>query len=259
LLPHAASYIGKTISPIDDYKQMKFNIYQIDEHYLNVELEKIEGTLKNENLENVGWNGNGEQWSGATFVMFTPRPTMEFERRKKELAIPVLMENCNKKWAIQSEYLQQMCRQEQTVRYLSCLSPAGILKHIAASLCRTGIDSELHFMSQVRQFHDVFYGYYVQNKLFSSYEYFTMQKESEFPNNWDEAFEQQKQWKNEAKPEKWSGYRTVNTQSFPRFAVVQPTLSDDLSEQIYLVAGILIACILLFWLSFMAFIKYDVR
>jgi ABC-type transport system involved in multi-copper enzyme maturation permease subunit len=262
LLPHAASYIGKTISPIDDYKQVKFNTYQIDEHYLNVEREKIEKTLENENLKQVGINGTSNKWNGATIVMFTPRPTMEYERRKKELSTPVLMENCDKKWAIQSEYLQQVCRQEQTVRYFSCLSPAGILRYIAASLCRTGINSELHFMSQARQFHDVFFGYFVQNKLFSSYEYFTMQKESEFPNDWDEAREQKKKWETEAKPEGRNDYRSfapVNTQSFPHFTCVQPTLGDDLYEQIYLVAGIIVTCILLFWLSFMAFIKYDIR
>ena len=68
------------------------------------------------------------------------------------------------------------------MRYLSCLLPAGVFKYIAASLCRTGIDSEVQFMSQARQFQDVFFGYYVQNRIFSSYAYFTSQNENTFPN-----------------------------------------------------------------------------
>jgi hypothetical protein len=187
---------------------------------------------------------------------------MAYERRKKELANPILLANCDRKWAIQSDYLQQVYRQEKTVRYLSCLSPAGLFKQLAATLCRTGIDSEVSFMNQARQFQDAFYGYFVQNRIFSSYAYITMQKEEDLPNDPDEANAQIGDWKNTAKPEStfdFSSFEYADTQSFPRFTHVQPTLSNDLYEQMYLIAGILITCILLFWFSFVSFIKYDVR
>jgi ABC-type transport system involved in multi-copper enzyme maturation permease subunit len=263
LLPNAASYIGKNLSPVEDYTQVRFNTAQIDKHFWDVQDKEVEETLKNENLRLEGyqycWAGD---WDGGTAVLFTPRGSMEYERRKKELVNPILLANCDKKWAIQSDYLQQVYRQEKTVRYLSCLSPAGILKQMAASLCRTGVDSEVQFMNQARQFQDVFYGYYLQNGIFSSYAYFTMQKESEFPENWEESSAQANRWREEAKPAStfdFSWFQPIDTQSLPRFAYAQPTLGSDLYEQLYLIAGILIVCILLFWLSFMSFIKYDVR
>jgi ABC-type transport system involved in multi-copper enzyme maturation permease subunit len=263
LLPNLASYTGKIISPIDDYKQLRFNTGQIDKHWWNVQSKEVEETLKNENLF---LDGYAYCWAydldGANATLFTPRESMKYERRKKELVDPILLANCDKKWAIQSAYLQQLYRQEKTVRYLSCLSPVGILKHITASLCRTGIDSEMQFMNQARQFQDVFYGYYMQNGIFSSYAYFTMQKESDFPEDWDESGRQASKWEKEAKPTStfdFSSFEPINTQSLPRFVYAQPTLGNDLYEQLYLIAGILIVCILLFWLSFMSFIKYDVR
>jgi ABC-type transport system involved in multi-copper enzyme maturation permease subunit len=263
LLPNAAAWFGKIISPVDDYKQVKYNTGQIDKQWWDVQSQEIVKILESENLKMEGTMiGMGGDWDGLNFTIFQPKGSAAYARRMRELSTPILLDNCDKKWAIQSDYLQQIYRQEKTVRYLSCLSPAGILKQVAASLCRTGADSEVQFMNQARLFQDVFYGYLVQNKIFSSYAYFTPQKESELPADWDEAQAQQDQWKNEAKPESTfdvSSFGYMDTQSFPRFTYAQPTLGDNMLEQIYLIAGILIVCILLFWLSFMSFIKYDVR
>jgi hypothetical protein len=187
---------------------------------------------------------------------------MEYERRKKELINPILLDNCDWKWAIQSAYLQQVYHQEKTVRYLSCLSPAGIFKLVAASLCRTGMDDETYFMDQARQFQDTHYGYFVQNKIFSSWAYFAIQKEEDFPNTWEEGGEQEGRWREEMKINPMYGYSSfgyLDTSDLPRFAYVPPTLGSELYEHVYLIAGILIACILLFWCSFVSFIGYDVR
>jgi ABC-type transport system involved in multi-copper enzyme maturation permease subunit len=263
LLPNAAAWIGKSIAPTDDYKQVRFNTYQIDKQWWDVQSKEVDETLKSENLRLEGYAFCWDYgWDGAHAVMFTPRGSMEYERRQKELANPILLDNCDKKWAIQSGYLQQVYRQEKTVRYLSCLSPAGILRQVAASLCRTGVDSEVHFMDQVRLFQDAFYAYFVQNRLFSSYAYFTPQQESDFPSSWEESHAQVNSWRTEAKPTSTFDFSSIayqDTQAFPRFGYVQPTLGDDLYEQLYLIAGILMACILLFWLSFLSFIRYDVR
>jgi ABC-type transport system involved in multi-copper enzyme maturation permease subunit len=265
MLPNAASWIAKNISPVKDYKMLQFETGQIDKQWRDVQSKEVEKTLQNENLKLMGYSiCMGGDMDGGQLVYFTLRPTMEYERRKKELANPVLLENCARKWAIQSDYLQEVYRQERIVRYLTSLSPAGILKQIAASLCRTGTDSEVQFMNQARQFQDVFFGYYVQNRIFSSYEYFTSQKESDFPNNREEVSMQVSRFMEEhSNLKSVMDYRnamgTVDTQNLPRFTYAQPTLGNDLYRQLYLIAGILVACILLFWFSFVSFIKYDVR
>jgi ABC-type transport system involved in multi-copper enzyme maturation permease subunit len=263
LLPGAATWFGKIITPTEDYMHLQYKTQEVDNQWWNVQSKEVEEILKNENLNGgmqmINWSGD---WDGNNAMMFTPRPTMEYERRKKELANPMLLGNCDKKWAIQSDYLQRVYRQEKTIRYLSCISPAGILKHISASLCRTGMDAEVNFMDQTRRFQDVFYGYFVQNKIFSSYAYISPQDESEFPADDEGAWAQYQKWDSETEREgtfdlSSFGYR--DTGSFPRFAYTQPTVGNDLYEQIYLIFGIVIVCIVLFWLSFMSFIKYDVR
>jgi ABC-type transport system involved in multi-copper enzyme maturation permease subunit len=263
LLPNTATLLGKNISKTQDYKQLEHNIELINKEFWDIQYNEIENTLKTENLALEGYNycADGD-WDGGFMIFFTPRSSMEYERRKKELTNPVLLNNSDKKWTIQSAYLQQLYQQEKTVRYFSCLSPSEIFKQVASSLCKTGMKSEVHFMDQVRQFQDVFYGYFLQNKIYASYAYFTPQKESDFPENWEEANNDAATWKEAAKPEStfdFSSFGYINTSGFPQFTYIQPTLGDDLINQIYLLAGMLIACILLFWLSFISFLRYDIR
>jgi ABC-type transport system involved in multi-copper enzyme maturation permease subunit len=265
LLPNAAAYLGKSITPTDDYKQMKFNTGEIDKRFQDVQMKEIRQILENENLKHEGYyNCSGQDWDGGYLIYFSLRTTMEYERRQKELANPILLENCDVKWAIQAEYLRQVYRQERTVRYLSCLSPAGIFKYVASSLCRTDAGSEVQFMDQARQFQDMFFGYFVQNGTFSSYTWFTSDDESKFSDNWEDCNKRAAQfYKDNPILNSYRKYKealgTVDTGNLPRFAYVQPTLGNDLYAQLRLIAGILIACILLFWLSYMSFIKYDVR
>jgi len=263
LLPNAATYLGKNITKVEDYKQLTFNTQQINKEFWDKQYGEVQKILKDEGLELTGWSICADSdWDGCSFTLFTPRTCMEYERRQKELLNPILLANCDKKWAIQQNYLQQLYRQEKTVRYLSFLSPAEIFKQLSAMLCRTGMESEVSFMEQARMFQDMFYGYFVQNRIFSSYAYFTPQKEPEFPESWEDAGTQENAWKETAKPEstfdlKSFGY--MDTSGFPHFVFVQPTLGNDLQGQLYLLAGIIIVCLLLFWFSFVSFIKYDVR
>jgi hypothetical protein len=119
-------------------------------------------------------------------------------------------------------------------------------------------------MNQARQFQDLFFGYYLQNGIFSSYAYFTSQDENTFPENMDEGIKQNEQFKQRLPDahsfvDVYKALDRVDTRSLPRFAYAEPTLGNDLYGQLYLAAGILIACILLCWLSYMSFIRYDVR
>ena len=263
LLPSAAGYLGKNITKAEDYKQLTFKTMQIDGEFWNKQHEEVTKILNDEGLKYEGWNYcSGWDWDGGHLIFFTPRSSMEFERRQKELVNPILLENSDRKWAIQQDYLQQLYRQEKTVRYLSYLSPAEIFKQLSAVFCRTGMESEVNFMNQVRMFQEIYYRYFTQNRFFSSFAYFTPHKESEILDTWEECGVQENAWKESVKREStfdFSSFGYVDTSEFPRFVYIQPTLGKDLQSQLYLMAGIVLACLLLFWFSFVSFTKYDVR
>jgi len=263
LLPNAAAYIGKNITKVEDYKQLTFNTQQVDREFWEKQ-EEFYQTLIDEGYNPEMQFGMNSGWDmdGPNMMFFAMRWVMEAQRRYKELANPVLLANCDKKWSLQSDYLQQIYRQEKTVRYFSFLSPAEIFKQLAVLLCNTGMENEVSFMNQVRQFQDVYYGYFVQNKIYSSYAYMTPQKEEDFPETREEAEEKEREWRSTAKPESTfdtSSFGYLDTSNLPRFVYVQTTLGNDLKSQMYLLTGTLMVCFLLFWFSFVSFIKYDVR
>ena len=263
LLPNAAGYLGKNITKVEDYKQLTFNTQQIDRDFFD-RYQEFEKTLIDEGYNTLiqlnltsGWD-----MDGPNMMFFNLRWVMEAQRWYKELVNPVLLDNCDKKWSLQSDYLQQVYRQEKTVRYLSFLSPAEIFKQLSVLLCHTGMENEVSFMNQVRQFQDVYYGYFIQNKIYSSYAYMTPQKEEDFSETQEESEAKQNEWRNTAKPESTfdtSSFGYLDTSDLPRFVYVQALLGNDLKSQLYLLAGILMVCLLLFWFSFVSFIKYDVR
>jgi hypothetical protein len=244
---------------------MNYSLAAINNTWWTMHEKEVNSILNREfpGLRRAYYNSFGSDWDGTRLLMFGTKSLMEYERRKKELVNPIIMQKCDEKWAIQSDYLQQLYRQERTVRYLSYLSPAGIFKHIASVICRTGADSEIHFMDQARQFHDTYYGYFEQNRIFYSYAYFTGMDESEFSD--DEEYIRSLKYRFEKEHSGLnlrnypSAMKKVDTSHLPRFTYAPPPLGNDLYEQLRLIAGILIAYILLFWLSFVSFIKYDVR
>jgi ABC-type transport system involved in multi-copper enzyme maturation permease subunit len=266
LLPNIAAYLGKNITQVDDYKKVRYNISAINNIWWSVQEKEVDSILSKEfQGRDLGpyFNSFSGGWDGVHLVMYAKKSLMEYERRTKELVVPIILQKCDEKWAIQSDYLQQLYHQEKTVRYLSYLSPAGIFKHVASVICRTGSDSEIHFMNQARQFHDTYYGYFEQTKLFYSYAYFTIMDESEFSDDREYLMGLRDQFAAAHPDMNFTDYpsvmKKIDTSHLPRFTYAQPTLGNDLYEQLQLIAGILIAYILLFWLSFVSFIKYDVR
>jgi ABC-type transport system involved in multi-copper enzyme maturation permease subunit len=56
LLPNAVAWLGKSISPVKEYSLLEFETGEIDKEWWNVQLNEVEETLKNENLQNGGYN-----------------------------------------------------------------------------------------------------------------------------------------------------------------------------------------------------------
>ena len=124
------------------------------------------------------------------------------------------------------------------------------------------MESHVYFMDQARIYREQFYNYYKQNKIFSSYGYFTPHKDEEIPKTQEEAEQMQAQWRAKAKPQSTfdiSSLGYIRTEGLPRFTYHERGIVDGLSEQLWIFAGLIAACILLVWTTYRSFINYDVR
>ncbi|MCX6262267.1 MAG: ABC transporter permease subunit [Bacteroidia bacterium] len=262
LLPNAMSYLGKNIVKSDNYSIVRLNTGDLDNEFwkkygeLQKKVENETGMTAHHCNLCAGWN------YGMIMMCFTPIADMNYTRRMHELAAPMVLDYAIKKWQLQEAYLNRLYHQQKIIKYLSCLSPSEILKYVSASLCKSDMESHIDFMERARSYREVFFDYYKENKIFSSYNYFSPHKESEIPKTQEEAEKMQAQWRSTAKPESTfdlSSLGYVQTAGLPRFTYSERGIIDGLSDQLWIFAGLIAACALLIWITYRSFIKYDIR
>lgn len=261
LLPNAMSYLGKNLVKIDNY-----NIVQIGMNDINTEFwdkyNDLQKKVHDEGLNSNGWNICSGYNYGPIMLCFTPRPNMQFERRMHELAAPLVLDYANKKWQLQKAYLDKLYRQQKMIKYLSCISPSEIMKYVSASLCKTSMESHVSFMEQSRNYRNAFFNYFKAKKIFSSYKYFAPENEADFPADWNEAGQKYSNWKANAKPNSTfdlSSLGYADTSDLPRFIYQEKSILNGLIDQLGLLTGLIVACIILFWLTYRSFLNFDVR
>jgi ABC-type transport system involved in multi-copper enzyme maturation permease subunit len=263
LLPNAMSYLGKNLVKSENYSIVKLNMGDSENEYWK-KLRDIYNQLENE----TGMHSHncnlclGINSGVGSMMLFTPLNHMNFQRMLNERMVPMILELATKNWHLQEAYLQRLYLQQKMIKYLSCLSPSEIFKYVSASLCKSDMESHVDFMDQARNYREHFFNYYKENKIFSSYSYFTPHKESDIPKTQEEAEQMQAQWRSKAKPESTfdvSSFGYISTAGLPRFTSNGRGIIDGLSDQLLIFTGLIAACIVLIWITYRSFINYDVR
>lgn len=262
LIPNTVSYLGRNIVRIDDYGQLQ-NELNVLRNERAKKINEMREKVKNEGYEMKGYNYcGGGNVDGGYMICFTQKATMQYERRLKELAAPFVEDFTNRMWPLQEDYLNQLLKQQRMVKYLSCISPGEIFKHLSGLLCKTGINRQLHFMEQARRYHDEFFTYYKNKKIYASYKFFTPHDEAEIPETGRDAGIMSREWEktsNRKSTFDFSSLGYLDTSDLPRFQYKELNVINGLEKEMILLGGILIACVLLFWFSYVCFIRYDVR
>ena len=264
LLPNAMSYLGKNLVKSENYSIVKLNMgdseiefwKKLRDVYFQVEDET--GMHSHNCNLCLGFN-NGVM---GPMMLFTPLNHMNFQRIINERATPLILELAEKNWHLQEDYLRRLYLQQKMIKYLSCTSPSEIFKYMSASLCKSDMESHVDFMDQARNYREQFINYYKENKIYSSYGYFTPHKESDIPKTQEEAEKMQTEWRLKAKPESTfdvSSFGYISTAGLPRFSYNGRGIIDGLSDQLWIFASLIAACVLLIWITFSSFINYDVR
>lgn len=257
LLPYAMSYLGKNLVKSENYSIVKLNMGDSENEFWTKSGE-IYKQVENE----TGMHFHNCNLCLDKIMLFTPLEHMNFRRKINERMEPMILDLADKNWHIQEAYLQKLYHQQKMVKYLSCLSPSEIFKYVSASLCKSDMESHIDFMDQARNYREQFFNYYKENKIFSSYSYFTIHKESEIPKTQEEAEKMQAEWRSKAKPESTfdiSSLGYVSTAGLPRFNYNERGIIDGISDQLWIFGGLIAACTLLIWITYRSFIKYDIR
>jgi ABC-type transport system involved in multi-copper enzyme maturation permease subunit len=277
LWPNIAVYYAQSNVKIGmlDQLQQSINLYDQEMYKKRQEI-----TQKLPDLF-MYWNANGGN-DGYTELSGSPLTTMNDNRRLMELFEPIRIDYADKKWALQQEYLDKLENQEKIARYLSFLSPSELFGHISSMVCGTGNGSYSELLNQTRIYRDVLIQYFRNNKIFSSFKYFTPQPEKSFLNTYDDLLnfvtggicKTQKELKTwmDAHNGSWSviwtvpypegsysTYPSLDLSALPKFTSYKQDLGKSLPAIFTEVGALVIIFILLFSLIYNSCIKYDVR
>jgi hypothetical protein len=194
-----------------------------------------------------------------------------------EFSEPLRIQFADKKWEFRKHFIDQLENQQQFARYCSLLSPSEIFKESVTGLCATNYESHRDFINQVGDYRETLIQYYQDKKLFSSYLYFNQQDPSGFMTADEMIYFRTggvcrtlKEFETKLGGD-WNyltvevpnsnlwDWKPLDLSAFPVFEYKPAGVGRDIRNSLIYFGIFLGLVILLFYLSFVSFLKYDVR
>ena len=186
-----------------------------------------------------------------------PQLTPLFHQQLQIWATPVMLNNADKKWALQHNYLDGLVRQQHLQQVIAWLSPSELFAQTTDVLCHTDANSFLKYMESIRNYRESVITYFKDRKLFESIAYFTGQALEEFPTQAELDLGGEAVWKRYGRSN--SEFPYLDTSTVPRYIPQPVTLSGALGEALGRLCALLGLAIVLLIGTIASFMKYDVR
>jgi ABC-type transport system involved in multi-copper enzyme maturation permease subunit len=279
IVPNLAVYMAESLKKVQSYDNLQYVVQDLNKEFQN----KCDEYYKT--LEPPDWGMNwNHSWGtdGRRILTGCTRSKMEYWRKQFVFSEPLRIDYADKKWNLQKAYLDSLEEQRNFADMISLISPSEVFRLVSASLCRTDASSHYQFMNRVRRYRDEFIDFYRDRKIFSSFIYFTPQPPETFMTA-DEivrirtggefnTLQEYAEWGNEhgftfaplRKVEipgtDYGEYPFLDLSDVPVFRWQSENILAGL-KQVFLkkVAGLIIVSIIFFYLSFLSFLRYDVR
>ncbi len=176
-------------------------------------------------------------------------------------------------------YLNKLDRQRKIAERLALFSPSEVFQQAASALSRTDAPAYGRFMDQTRRYREILITYFRDKKIFESFKYFTREDPAKMLTA-DEivrirtggrfnSLQEYDSWANEHNGDfsplrkvdipgtsPWS-YSPLDQSDVPKFQFEPSTLAGDVKRSFGHIAGLAFGALLLFFLSFVSFSRYD--
>jgi ABC-type transport system involved in multi-copper enzyme maturation permease subunit len=278
IVPNLAVYLAESWKKVQSYDNLQYVLQDLDKDFQN-KCDEYVGTLEPPDWY-MNWNMNRSS-DGRLIITGNTKSSMERYRKQHEFTEPLRVDYADKKWLLQKAYLEDLNEQRILAERISLVSPSEVFCLVCASLCRTDVASHYRFMNRVRRYREQFIDFYKERKIFSSFLYFTPQPPETFLTA-DEivrirtggefkTFDEFREWlkthtvtfvplrKVEIPGTIFGEYPYLNLSDVPVFQWQDSNVLFDLKQAFMKVAALIIVSIILFYLSFLSFLRYDVR
>ena len=281
IIPNLSVYLTQSYIRVESRDNLNAMIQELNDEFREKSNEYAESLDPPDwymNWYSSGGQDGGEERYGCSKSFF------EYHRQNNIYSEPLRIDYADKKWIHQKTYLESQERQHNFANLLSLFSPSALFQGVSSTICHTDYRSHERFMERTRQYRETFIRYFQDKELFSSYVYLTKQPPESFRTADElvriktggefQTLQQLREWS--AKQESWLSFfnklRTVsipeeNRQDYgyidgsdiPVFQWQKRQLLTGLHSSILNIGITVFCCILLFYLSFLAFMRYDVR
>jgi ABC-type transport system involved in multi-copper enzyme maturation permease subunit len=278
IVPNVAVYLAESFKKVQSHDNVQYVLQDLDKEFQD-KCDKYSETLE---PPDWGMNWNHSWYSdGGRILAGCTRSKMEHWRKQHVFSEPLRIDYADKKWNLQKAYLDSLDEQRNFAEMISLISPSEVFRLVSASLCRTDVVSHYRFMDRVRRYRDEFIDFFRDRKIFSSFIYFTPQPPESFMTA-DEivrirtggkfnTLQEYAEWGNEhgftfaplRKVEipgtNYGEYPFLDLSDVPVFQWRSSNILTDLMQVFIKVAALILISTFLFYLSFMSFLRYDVR
>jgi len=264
VIPNGSGYLARKIRPLEPEERL--------ESELELVAEKRDSELQRMNKEiPSGWAGSHAGGAfNRNYIFVCDKRGLEYWKKSSVLKEPVRIKYADKFLEVKQKHLRNLFKQKYLANNFSRTSPISLFENIMSALAGTDLARAQYFMDRVRMHRNRVVDY-IRSKTadFSSLSYFTRSKEGDWEEH-NKILEPRRVATNEAERKrvwdafyKWKDKKIAETlaldlQDFPQF-IYQPSVARSFSRTIPDLALLVFISVLFFVLSFVAFMRYDVR
>jgi ABC-type transport system involved in multi-copper enzyme maturation permease subunit len=269
LIPNGSIYLASSLRPIELTEKFDAQGKALQDKHER-EIDELSKTLTV-----VGKRG-GRRRRGAFGWYYYPvcSPTfMESQRKYNKIIVPQKIKHADEIWELQQGYFSNLMKQNHLAATIARSSPVTIYRNLMSVLSGTDLGNFEHFMKCVKAYKIQVAEYIrAETKNFSLPSYFTPCKEGDWEEH-EEMSKRRKEAQAQNKAErvkasetyrKWEKKKieqtpSVISQDFPQFIYHTQNLLTNIHTVATDLALLIFVVALFFVLSFVAFLKYDVR
>ena len=274
IVPNLANYSAKSFVKVGSVENLDFDIQEVDKE-LYKKIEEYDKMLPKVDWDLTWYNSRRDD--GFHLVGGATKSFFEKLRLANIYTEPLRIDYAQKKWSFRKVYIAKLERQQKIASYLSFLSPSEIFKESVNGLCSNNAENHYDFLEQTRNYRLELIQYYNEKKLFGSFLYFTQQDPKSFLTA-DEMVNFMTNGNCKTKSEfdiKRNGdwkylttlipnsnlweWKPIDLSQFPKFDYRPGNILDDIHHSLLHIVALIALILILFYFSYRAFVRYDVR
>ena len=211
------------------------------------------------------WPPGGTNFEWGNVVWLSSPHIMEYHVKTFDFLIPQELQGAQDIWKLEENYLNKLQGVIGLERLLSYLSTVGTYEELSNALANTDSYSHFEFLKSARLYREQILSFYRDKGAFHSYRWFSVYTKQTAPKSHQEALQMANEWR-----EKWQdrGMRLeevrrmfvpINPAEIPRYFYQRQSLSQIIKRCLGGMAYLVMVNLILFYLTFVCFSRYDVR